>query len=308
MKNSILIIVLAAMLFAACSNTKETPSGLKYTVLRKGSGEKAKAGQILIVTMVFKDSKDSVWTDTRKNDFPYMIMVQDSVPKGNGVMEIFQELTKGDSVTFQVKAKELFEKTFQSPVPPAVDSTGMFTFNIGTTNVITEEEAKKMQSDYMTKQNEKMEMEKNLQLAKDTVAIDAYLKEKGIVAQKTKSGIRYVVNKKGKGENAKAGQSVKVSYAGYLLDGTFFDSSSEAIARANNAYNEQRAPYGPIDLMLGYQQVIAGWEEAIMLMNKGTKITVWIPSTLAYGNRKRSEVILENSILMFEMELVDINK
>lgn len=306
MKNSILILLFSALLLAACSNTKETRSGLKYTVLRKGSGEKTKSGQILVITLTFKDNKDSVWTDTRKNDFPYMIMVMDSVPKGNMVMEVFQDLTKGDSVTFQVKAKDLFEKSFQSPVPPMVDSTGMFTFNIGTNDVITEEEAKKMQSDYIAKQTEKAELEKKEQLAKDTLAIDLFLKEKGIVAKKTTSGLRYVITKPGKGENAKAGQSVKVNYAGFLLDGTFFDSSNEAIARANNAYNQQRAPYEPLQLMLGYQQVIAGWEEALMLMNKGAKMTVYIPSTLAYGPQRRSEVIAENSILTFDLELLEI--
>jgi FKBP-type peptidyl-prolyl cis-trans isomerase FkpA len=58
--------------------------------------------------------------------------------------------------------------------------------------------------------------------------------------------------------------------------------------------------------VLGYRQVIPGWEEAIALMNKGSKMTVYIPSGLAYGPQKRSEVIAENSILMFQMELVDI--
>jgi FKBP-type peptidyl-prolyl cis-trans isomerase len=52
--------------------------------------------------------------------------------------------------------------------------------------------------------------------------------------------------------------------------------------------------------------VIEGWEEAMQLMNKGSKMTVWIPSPMAYGNQKRSEEILENSILVFDMEMVDI--
>ncbi|MGC4021826.1 MAG: FKBP-type peptidyl-prolyl cis-trans isomerase [Cyclobacteriaceae bacterium] len=52
--------------------------------------------------------------------------------------------------------------------------------------------------------------------------------------------------------------------------------------------------------------VIGGWDEVLQLMNKGKKITVYIPSTLGYGAQRRSEVIVENSILVFDMELVNI--
>ena len=132
------------------------------------------------------------------------------------------------------------------------------------------------------------------------------MKEKSLVAQTTPSGIRYIITKPGKGENPRPGQAVKVNYAGYLLDGTCFDSSIEAIARAHNVFNEARKPYEPYEVTLGYQQVIPGWEEALSLMNKGSKMTVFIPSTMAYGAQKRSEIIVENSILKFDLEMVDV--
>jgi FKBP-type peptidyl-prolyl cis-trans isomerase len=144
------------------------------------------------------------------------------------------------------------------------------------------------------------------QLVKDTTLIENHLKEKSLVAQKTPTGIRYIITKPGKGENPKTGQSVKVNYTGYLLDGTCFDSSVESIARANNVFNEARKPYEPLEVVLGYQQVIPGWEEALGLMNKGAKMTVYIPSTLAYGAQGRGEVIVGNSILKFDMEMIEI--
>jgi len=306
MKKSFLLSVCVAGLLMACSNTKETPSGLKFTMVKSGGAELAENGQIMIINFLFKDGKDSVWTDSQKNPFPTMIK-KDSAMATDQVMEVVQMLGKGDSVTFQIPAKDLFAKTFRSPVPPNVDSTANFTFQIGVIDVVTEERAREMQNEYMAKQNEDaLKLEKE-QLAKDTLAIDLFLKEKAIVAKKTASGLRYVISKPGVGPNAQAGQTVKVNYVGTLLDGAFFDSSIESIAKANNAYNEQRAPYEPLQLTLGTQSVIPGWEEALTLMNKGSKMTVYIPSTLAYGNRRRSEVIAENSILVFEMELVDIN-
>jgi len=69
---------------------------------------------------------------------------------------------------------------------------------------------------------------------------------------------------------------------------------------------QQGRPYAPYDLILGQGQVIQGWEESLTLMNKGSKMTVYIPSSLAYGSQKRSADIVENSILTFDLELVDI--
>ncbi len=306
MKKSIVAMSLVAFLMAACSSTKETKSGFKYSVVRAGDGKVPTTGQILILNMSFKDSKDSVWSDSRKAEYPTMVQKQDSVPVGDVVLEVFQILTKGDSVTFTVSTKDLFEKTFKSPIPPEVDTTGLFTFQIGVTDVISEEDARKMQSEIMAKLGEKDAIKQKDQLGIDTVLIDNYLKEKSLVAKKTTSGIRYIIEKQGKGENAKQGQTVRVNYAGFLLDGRCFDSSIESIARANNAYHEERAPYEPLELVLGYRQVIPGWEEAIMLMNKGSKLTVFVPSGLAYGPQRRSELITENSVLKFEMELIDI--
>jgi FKBP-type peptidyl-prolyl cis-trans isomerase FkpA len=306
MKKSIVAVSLLAMLMVACSSTKETKSGYKFNVVREGDGKLPTTGQILVLNLMFKDSKDSVWSDSRKADFPTMVQTQDSVPQGDIVLEVFQMLTKGDSVTFEVTAKDLFEKTFKSPPPPGVDSTGIFTFQIGVTDVISEEDAKKMQAEFMAKMNEKEVQKQQEQLAIDTLIIDSHLKENSIAAQKTASGIRYVIEKQGKGDNAVSGQTLRVNYSGYLLDGRCFDSSVESVARASNVFSEQRMPYEPIEIVLGYRQVIPGWEEALALMNKGSKMTVYIPSGLAYGPQQRSELITANAVLKFEMELIDI--
>jgi FKBP-type peptidyl-prolyl cis-trans isomerase len=226
--------------------------------------------------------------------------------KGDAVLEVIKMMSKGDSVSFQVPAKKLFEFTFRQPMPPMVDSTSSFTFLIGLTEVLDQEQMNKLQADLMAKQNAKMLKEQQGQLAKDTVAIDELLKVKNTIALKTASGLRYVYTQPGKGENAKSGQKVKVNYSGYLLNGKYFDTSIEADARKNNMYNENRGPYAPLEVTLGYQQVIPGWEEALQLMNKGSKMTVYIPSTLAYGSQRRGDVIAENSVLVFDLEMVDI--
>jgi FKBP-type peptidyl-prolyl cis-trans isomerase FkpA len=293
------------LICVACSNEKETASGLKFDVLRKGDGVKLDSGKYLILSMVFKDGKDSVWNDTRKSGVPAIIQMQLPVPKGDGVLEAVMMMSKGDSITFKVPAKSLFQNTFRSPMPSSVDSASLFTFNLGLTDVLSAEDFQKFQEKMMAKQNETYERQQAEQLTSDGITIESHLKEKGLNAVTTASGLRYVIIKPGKGENAIAGQSVSINYAGYLLNGTLFDTNIEAVARKNNVFNEGR-PYEPYEVVVDASQVITGWHEAIKLMNKGSKMAVYIPSPLAYGNQRRSEEIIENSILMFEMEMVDI--
>ncbi len=305
MKNSLLLLVFAAFL-ASCSNSKKTPSGFEFTVLRKGDGVKVDSGKFMVMNLLFKDGKDSIWNDTRKNDFPAVVQMQGTIPAGDAVMEVIKLLTKGDSVSFKVPAKKLFENTFRQPIPFNVDTVQSFTFLIGVKDILDQEQVKKLQEELVAKQNEKMMREQELQLAKDTVAIDDYLKAKNINAIKTKSGLRYVITREGKGENAKMGDIAKVNYSGYLLNGKYFDTSIEADAKSNNVYMPGRT-YAPYDVEIGgYPPVIQGWVEILQLMNKGAKVQVYIPSTLAYGNQSRGEVIVENSILVFDMEMVDV--
>jgi FKBP-type peptidyl-prolyl cis-trans isomerase len=307
MKNSIIAILFTSLLIAACSGSKETPSGYKFNVVRKGDGVKIDSGKFVVMNLLFMDGKDSVWNDSKKNGFPAVIQMQGTVPKGDAVLEVIKMLSKGDSVVFKVPAKKLFENTFRQPLPFSVDSTSSFTFQIGLSAVLNQEEMNKLQTELIAKQNEKMLQDQKVQLEKDITAIDDFLKAKNVTAQTTASGLRYIITKPGIGENAKAGQQVKIDYLGYLLNGQYFDTSIESEAKKNNLYPQGRSSsYAPLELTVGAQQVIPGWEEAIQLMNKGSKMTVYIPSTLAYGNQRRGDVIAENSVLVFDMELIEV--
>jgi hypothetical protein len=108
----------------------------------------------------------------------------------------------------------------------------------------------------------------------------------------TDSGLKYIINEKGNGAKAEPGMAVEVHYTGYLLDGKVFDSSRE---RGE-----------PIDFTLGEGRVIKGWDEGIALMNVGDKLRLIIPSELAYGSREIPDVIPANSMLIFDVELMDV--
>lgn len=105
----------------------------------------------------------------------------------------------------------------------------------------------------------------------------------------TESGLQYKVITEGTGATPADGDIVKVHYTGTLLDGTKFDSS---VDRGE-----------PLEFPIG--AVIPGWTEMLKLMKVGGKVTAWIPSDLAYGPRGRGPQIPGNSLLVFEMELID---
>ncbi len=296
--NNFLVTAFALVVVACSSGKRETPKGYGYEMIKEGTGETVKVGEYLVVNMLFKDGNDSIWSDTRGNEIPMLMAIQEATPGDEGLEEIFRTLKAGDSIVCEMPAKTLFEKTWRQAVPPSIDSTSNFTFYIGVKEILTEQQMVALEQELMAKFTAR-------QTAKDAEIIDAHLASANVEAQSTVSGLRYLITKQGKGANATPGQEVSINYAGYLLDGTLFDTSIESIAKANNSYNPGR-PYEPYTLTAGTGMVIRGWDEAILLMNRGTKMRVWIPSSLAYGPQKRSELIKENTILVFDMEMMDI--
>ncbi|NJN77919.1 MAG: hypothetical protein HC803_05955 [Saprospiraceae bacterium] len=119
-----------------------------------------------------------------------------------------------------------------------------------------------------------------------------YLINNEIEAQKTESGIWYVITETGTDEMPNEKSKVKAHYTGTLMDSTKFDSS----------YDRGQ----PLDFALG--QVIKGWQEAIKMLGKGGKGTFYIPSDLAYGERGAGASIPANAVLKFDIELVDFEQ
>jgi FKBP-type peptidyl-prolyl cis-trans isomerase FkpA len=108
----------------------------------------------------------------------------------------------------------------------------------------------------------------------------------------TKSGLKYVDQKEGTGDEAKAGQIVEVHYTGWLKDGTKFDSSKD---RGQ-----------PFKFPLGGGKVIKGWDEGVAGMKVGGKRKLIIPPDLAYGKRGAGNVIPPDAELTFEVELLGV--
>lgn len=125
--------------------------------------------------------------------------------------------------------------------------------------------------------------------------IQAYIKENNLQnVQKTASGLYYQITEPGTGPLAQAGDMVTVHYTLYNLS-------------LNGKQLESSLGRDPFEFQLGNGDVIRGWDEAFALLNEGSKATLLIPSQLAYGSQSRGANMPGNSVLRFDVELVDIN-
>ena len=106
----------------------------------------------------------------------------------------------------------------------------------------------------------------------------------------TESGLQYEVIEQGDGATPTADSAVKAHYRGTLINGEQFDSS----------YDRGE----PTEFPVG--GVIAGWTEALQLMNVGSKWKLYIPYHLAYGERGAGGAIGPFATLIFDIELVEV--
>ena len=120
--------------------------------------------------------------------------------------------------------------------------------------------------------------------------VDEFVKKEG--ATKTASGLAYKVIKEGTGPSPKETDVVKVHYHGTLMDGTVFDSSVERKQEVSFPLN----------------RVIRGWTEGLQTMKVGGKSKFVIPSELAYGDAGAPPKIAGGATLIFEVELLGIEK
>jgi FKBP-type peptidyl-prolyl cis-trans isomerase FkpA len=125
------------------------------------------------------------------------------------------------------------------------------------------------------------------QFDKDIMIIEDYLATEGLVAERTASGLHYIIVQEGTGIHPMPGDTVEVKYKGFLPDGRLFDQT----APANT-------------LIFPLSDFIEGWVEGLQyLKSEGGKGKLLIPSALGYGSRATGS-IPANSVLIFDLTLL----
>ena len=125
-------------------------------------------------------------------------------------------------------------------------------------------------------------------VAQNEQDIIAYIAKNNLTAQRSDSGLFYVINEAGDGEQPTAASNVTVAYKGYFTNGNVFDQSK------------------PEGISFGLNQVIKGWTEGIPYFKEGGSGILLVPAHLGYGNNDRGP-IPGGSVLIFEVKLITIN-
>ena len=124
--------------------------------------------------------------------------------------------------------------------------------------------------------------------AKNEQEIKDYLAKNNLTAQRSTSGLYYIINEQGKGTQPTAASNVTVAYKGYFTNGNVFDQSkAEGIS-------------------LSLNKVIRGWTEGIPYFKTGGSGVVLIPSHLGYGSTNNGP-IPGGSVLIFDVKLISVN-
>ncbi|NML39298.1 peptidylprolyl isomerase [Chitinophaga sp. G-6-1-13] len=274
-RNNQLLVAAFGLLIASCGTgggVKKTPGGIEYIVHKSGSGAQLKLGDTALMN-VTQRINDSILGESRKivgAAIPVLI----SKPQNKfDLMEGLALLHEGDSATFVIPWDSL-------PVnerPPFGKKGDKLKITFAVENKFSA----------------------STQKDKDEKAIKEYMEKNKINATKNPDGIYIAIQQEGTGATPNTGDTVVVHYTGKLTSGKVFDSSQDSTLRPG-------MPLEPIKFPIGQGFVIKGWDSGLKGLKKGTKATLLIPSTMAYGLQGSPPAIPANSILVFDVQLVDI--
>src|SRR5450759_4079896 len=175
---------------------------------------------------------------------------------------------------------------------PNLVSQGLKDAMSGGKTRLTQEEAQavltEVQTEAKKQQQEKMQQAAAANKTEGEAFLAANKAKDGVVT--LPSGLQYKILTAGTGPKPTASDSVVCNYRGTLINGTEFDSS----------YKRGEPATFPVS------GVIKGWTEALQLMPVGSKWQLFVPASLAYGDRAASNLIGPGATLIFEVELVSI--
>jgi FKBP-type peptidyl-prolyl cis-trans isomerase len=211
-------------------------------------------------------------------------------PRGGAAYAVFGKVVEGMDVVDKIKDTKVISHP-KYPSPQAVTPDPAVVIKNATVVVPFDKTAAEAEMKKEQEEAEKAAAEAKSKREQEIVGIVKKAEEETKAkATKTNSGLYYIVLKEGTGASPKPTDTVRAHYRGTLTNGKEFDSS----------YNR-----GPMTTPLN--SLIPGWVEGMGLMKAGGKNRLIIPPELAYGDRQVGNAIPPNSILIFDIELLEVN-
>jgi len=299
MKKNLIFLALAAMGLASCNGGfKKGAHGLLYNINVDKSGPNIKDGDFLTFNLVAKTDADSIMLNSYDNGTPFRFIAKQQAP--GDFLDVLTSLSEGDSATIKVLVDSVYKNRMQ--LPPTFRGK-YITYNLKIEKVIakgtqTDQVFQGVLANYVKSETDKLK-------AAEPGKIKKYIADNKMSVTTTPTGLNYVITQPGAGPTPTAGDTVMVNYLGKLVSGKVFETNIKDQAIKTKTYNAM-APYAPIPIVVGQAKVIAGWDQALMLFNKGTKATLVIPSDLAYKEQGNMQAIGPYTPLVFDVEVVNI--
>ena len=277
---------------AKAGGFKKLPGGVEYKIVKDVPGKNAVIGDFMDVNILIKADTATLRSSRKENQGkPVSIPVNASTTKAD-FSTVLPFLSVGDSAVIHISMDTIIAANPGQQMPPFMKKGKKLTFEISVAGIKTKEEYQKE----MEVKNKEMQEGMKVQAQTDDKILQDYFKANNITATKTASGLYYVIHKEGDGALVAKGQKVSVNYTGKLMDGKMFDSNTDPA----------KGHVQPFEFSVGMGSVIPGWDEGLTLLKKGSNATLYIPSPLAYGPRGAGGDIGPNSVLMFDIEVLDI--
>jgi peptidyl-prolyl cis-trans isomerase A (cyclophilin A) len=265
----------------------------------------ANSGPATNGSQFFITHKDTPWLDNKHSVFGHVIegqKVVDAIAQDDVITKVI--IVRKGKAAKAFNAEKVFSEYMK--MKPELDKIEAEENRIKA-EAAAKLDTEKRQKDAEAKAIADKEMKEKLgPLLAAKVAELAALKAKTTT---TPSGLQYSILQKGNGVKPAEGKDIYVHYAGYLEDGTLFDSSYEAINKMYGKFDQNRANqngYQPFPFKYGSKGgLIPGFLEGINNMNFNDRAIFFIPANLGYGEKGAGNVIPPNSNIIFEVEILE---
>jgi len=287
----IIIVLLAltavALSLPSCSSKMpgytETSSGILYKLVEMGEDTATpRVGDFVTIDFAYKTMADSQFYAAKRK-------VQVTAPDYEGAVdECFAMLSEGDSAEFIIKAQPFFEKTLGGQLPSFLDSNASIKICIKNMELQRLGEYTRQKEEFLAWIKDFKDFEK--------VFLKHYIEQENIGQKPSPSGMYKVIRQEGSGSTPAKGDTVKVSYTGKFLNGTFFDGN--------------QAEKRDFEFVVGIEwQVIKGMDEAIRGMTEGETSVFVMPSDLAWAEKgSGANIVPPYTSVIFEVTLRVISK
>ncbi|MBC7887832.1 MAG: FKBP-type peptidyl-prolyl cis-trans isomerase [Ferruginibacter sp.] len=304
MKHFFYLLAVTLLVTSCTQPFKKAKDGTQYKIIKSKNGKKLVTGNYMELYAVAK-YKDSILSSSFEDGIP-QYAPYDTAQFPPLFKEIFKDVNVGDSVVLKISTDSIINKGQGAPFM----KKGQFiiqAFKI-TNAFATKEQSDSAYQSYIPLAKVKAYKKANAQIKKDLVTtlapqmkIDAqiltdFMAKKGTKAAKTDWGTYVVITNPGAGENLSEKNIALVNYTGKTLADSVFDSNVDP----------KFGHVDPLSVDMSQFGVIPGWIDGLKMLKKGSKATLFIPSSLAYGVNGREPGIKPNENLQFDIEVLDI--